>query len=167
MADSLVPAAPATSAPPSTSPAPPTASSSDGAVPSSASSSSSLTSTPALSNPTSPAKPAENHAVTGHKRELDEKSTEELVEIEKKKVRTIQTLVEEVKKDTTSLNELIAEAKESKDVEERKEMIDEIKHAAADMEEKVHTAAALNADVKEITTVLKEKTALSLVEDNE
>lgn len=89
--------------------------------------------------------------------ELHEKSSAELVELEKGKLQKIYTLVEEVKKDTTDINSLIVEAKESKDPVEKKEMLHEIQLNASELQDKVQNAAKLEGEVKDINVVLQEK----------
>lgn len=89
--------------------------------------------------------------------ELDDKTEQELVDLEKSKIQKISTLVEEVKQDATTLNAKIVDAKTSKSIEERRELIGDIRMQAAEVEEKVVTAAQLESEVKEINEVLKEK----------
>jgi hypothetical protein len=89
------------------------------------------------------------------------------VDIERKKLQKIYTLVEEVRHDTNHMNAMIEVAKENKDAEERKELISDIKLTAADVQEKVTTAALLQKEVKDINTVLKEKKKAQDAEDEE
>lgn len=89
--------------------------------------------------------------------EYDAKTQQELVDTEKRKIQKIQTLVHEVQEGTKAIDAKIAVAKESKDMDERKELITDIQSAAAEVKTKVLTAAKLEEDVVEINTVLKEK----------
>jgi uncharacterized protein YqeY len=101
-------------------------------------------------------KSQENQLKRSHP-EYDEKSKEELVATEKAKIQIIHTLVNEVQQETKAIDDMIAEARGSKDVEERKVLISDIKVATAEVKDKVLNAAQLESDVVEINAVLKEK----------
>lgn len=112
--------------------------------------------TPAHTEATSTSHNNENPHKRNHP-EYDDKSKEELVDVEKKKIQRIHQLVNEVQHDSERIDAKIAEARKSESVDERNAIITTIKSASEEMKEKVHTAAVLEGEVEEINEVLKEK----------
>lgn len=89
--------------------------------------------------------------------DYDDKTKEQLVETEKKKIKEIHVLVSEVQHDSEKIDAKIAEARSSANTEERKELITEIKEASTHLKDMVHDAAVLEGQVVEINEVLKER----------
>jgi hypothetical protein len=104
-----------------------------------------------------PAVPAEQNTLKRSHPEYDDKTKEELVETEKKKIQKIHEIVNQVDDDTTTIDAKILLARASTDLKERKEMISDITAAAEQVKDKVVHAAQLESEVVEINSVLKEK----------
>jgi hypothetical protein len=122
------------------------------------------TETPSKAAP--PTTEPENNLKRSHP-EYDDKTKEELVETEKRKIQKIHDIVNEVQEDTEKIDAKIAEARASTNIEERNELISNIKTAATEMKDKVVDAAKLENDVTEINAVLKEKKAQEQEQEGE